>query len=242
MPDNMVALAAADGVVWSAKQTSHGLAVVIHHAPPYKTFYTHLERLFVQPTGPGGSGQRVRAGQPIGVIGFSPLDAERLRHLHFELWRESAASKLDPIRAMRSWKVLADPREKLVARNGGLMYRPVGARGEAYPQWVRELKGASGVYVIRERDSGETVYVGSSQGRLYDTLTRHLQTWRRFKGFWRGQYAEGHDPGLTYDRDSVEVAVRITRASEALDEESRLIQRLRPRDNLLGQPIEEVPF
>ena len=107
---------------------------------------------------------------------------------------------------------------------------------------MRDLKGESGVYIIRERTSREIVYVGSSVGRLYDTLTRHFQIWRRWKGFWRGQYGEGHDPGLTYQRDSVEVAVRITRASNALDEESRLIQRLRPRDNLIGQPVEDVPF
>ena len=67
--------------------------------------------------------------------------------------------------------------------------------------------------------------------------------WRRYKGFWRGQYAEGHDPGLTYDRASVEVAVRITSPSDAIDEEARLIRRLRPRDNLVGQPeLEEAPF
>jgi Uri superfamily endonuclease len=41
---------------------------------------------------------------------------------------------------------------------------------------VRDLKGKSGVYVIRE--NGETVYVGSSVGRLYETLTRHFQTVR----------------------------------------------------------------
>jgi len=68
--------------------------------------------------------------------------------------------------------------------------------------------------------------------------------WRRWKPFWRGQYAEGHDPGLTYDRASVDVAVRATSSSDALDEEARLIERLRPRDNILGQPEteEEVPF
>jgi hypothetical protein len=55
--------------------------------------------------------------------------------------------------------------------------------------------------------------------------------WRRWKGFWKGQYGEGHDPGLTYDRDSVEVAVRITSPSASLDEEMRLIRRLKPRDN-----------
>ncbi len=133
-------------------------------------------------------------------------------------------------------------------RNAGLTYRPVGQRGEPYPAWLRAIRGDSGVYVIRERDrDGDpvVVYVGeSSAGRLYETLTRHFQAWRRWKGFWQGQYAEGHDPGLTYDRARVEVAVRVTPASQALDEEARLIRRLRPRDNLLGQPesADEAPF
>jgi hypothetical protein len=99
------------------------------------------------------------------------------------------------------------------------------------------------VYVIRERREGKkpvVVYVGqSSTGRLFETLTRHFQTWRRWKGFWRGQYAEGHDPGLTYDRASVDVGVRVT--DDSFEEEARLIARLRPRDNVRGQP-EEVPF
>jgi hypothetical protein len=66
--------------------------------------------------------------------------------------------------------------------------------------------------------------------------------WRRWKGFWRGQYGEGHDPGLTYPRNAVEVAARVTSAANAIDEEERLIRRLAPRDNLRGQPEEEVPF
>src|SRR6185436_14527736 len=96
-----------------------------------------------------------------------------------------------------------------VARNAALSYRSIGERGEPYPDWVRALDGKAGVYVIRELDaagSPEVVYVGSSTGRLYDTLTRHFQAWRRWKGFWKGQYGEGHDPGLTYDRNRVEVS------------------------------------
>jgi hypothetical protein len=139
-------------------------------------------------------------------------------------------------------------RDPSAPRNAGLTYRPIGERGEPYPAWLRAIRGESGVYVIRERDAGGqpvVVYVGeSSAGRLYETATRHFQGWRRWKGFWAGQYAEGHDPGLTYDRASVEVAVRVTPAADALDEEARLIRRLRPRDNLVGQPepVEEVPF
>ena len=139
-------------------------------------------------------------------------------------------------------------RDRSAPRNGSLVYRPVGERGERYPEWLQRVRGESGVYVIRERDGdGDpmTVYVGSSSAnRLYATLTRHFQEWRRWKGFWRHQYTEGHDPGLTYDRASVEVAVRVTRPDDALDEEARLIQRLRPRDNILGQPeaVDEIPF
>jgi hypothetical protein len=143
-----------------------------------------------------------------------------------------------------------DPPE-LEPRNASLSYRPVGGSGEPYPDWLRALRGKSGVYIIRERQrdgSTETVYVGEShRGRLYQTLTRHFQTWRRSKKFWSGQYGgQSHDPGLTYPRDKVTVATRVLSADRAIAEEARLIARLRPRDNLLGQPADEqgeaVPF
>lgn len=244
MPDDIAVLAAADGVVWSAMKTARGYAVVIDHAPlKVATFYAHLDKLLVTPTSRGASKQRVPAGHAIGTVGFSPLDPQKLKHLHFELWHGGPANVVDPARLMREWVVAPDPRATHATRNGGFVYRPVGDRGEAYPQWVRDLDGKSGVYVIRDATSHEILYVGSSSGRLYDTLTRHFQTWRRYKGFWKGQYAEGHDPGLTYKRASVEVAIRFTSATDSLDEEARLIQRLRPRDNLIGQPIQdEVPF
>jgi len=137
-------------------------------------------------------------------------------------------------------------------RNAGLTYRPIGASGEPYPDWIRALDDKSGVYVIREiqRDgSTPIVYVGESHtGRLYQTLTRHFQTWRRSKKFWSGQYGgQGHDPGLTYPRDRVTVAARVLSPARAMAEEARLIARLRPRDNLLGQPADDaiedvIPF
>jgi Peptidase family M23 len=254
MPDNQVAVAASDGVVWSAGWTSRGFSVVVDHAPtaPVATYYTHLALLLVAPTARGRSGQRVRAGQPIGIIGADPLDPAHLKHLHFALWRGGPGDAVDPAPLMDRWEYVADPRAPLaapprVARNAALAYRPVGERGESYPEWVRNLRGKSGVYVIRERHAdgaSEVVYVGESHsGKLHETLTRHFQGWRRWKGFWRGQYGEGHDPGLTYPRGAVEVAARVTPASRAIDEEARLIHRLRPRDNLLGQPqLEPAPF
>jgi len=246
MPDGLSAVAASDGVIWSASKTPQGFAVVIDHTPiRVATFYTHLEELFVAPTMSAKSGERVRAGQPIGVIGASPLDGEHLKHLHFELWLGGPSNRIDPSPLMRGWEVVSDS-NALVARNAGFTYRAIGESGDAYPEWVRALKGKAGVYVIRDLESREIVYVGSSAGRLYDTLTRHFQTWRRWKGFWRGQYGEGHDPGLTYPRNAVEVAVRITSPSRSLDEELRLIRKLQPRDNVIGQTDrivdEEVPF
>jgi hypothetical protein len=125
-----------------------------------------------------------------------------------------------------------------------LKYRSVGTVGAPYPEWVRALRGQSGVYVIRDRATREVLYVGESHsGNLYETLTRHLQQWNRWtkRSWWPGQFAESdHDPGLTYARDAVEVAARVTDLNEAVDEELRLIERLRPRDNLRGQPVEEV--
>jgi hypothetical protein len=139
-----------------------------------------------------------------------------------------------------------------ILRNASLSYRPIGTSGR-YPDWVRALRGRSGVYLIRERQRDGTnpvVYIGESHAnRLYQTLTRHFQTWRRHKKFWSGQYtgSQAHDPGLTYPRARCTVAVRVLSAERALSEEARLIARLRPRDNLIGQPDEPadqeaVPF
>ena len=90
----------------------------------------------------------------------------------------------------------------------------------------------------------------STSGRASVACTKRSRVtskWRRYKGFWRGQFAEGSDPGLTYRRDSVEVAFKTTSPDDARDEELRTIRRLQPRDNQIGQPdiepeLEAVPF
>jgi hypothetical protein len=141
--------------------------------------------------------------------------------------------------------VLWSRAEKDALRNAGLRYRRLGKRFEPYPAWVQDLKGQSGVYVfriIKPDGTPEIVYVGESHtGNLFETLTRHLQTWTRQKGFWRGQYTEGTDPGVTYKRDQVEAAVRVVSPDEAIELEKRLIRRYSPRDNIVGN-AEAVPF
>jgi hypothetical protein len=260
MPDGVPALAAAAGTIAFAGNTRRGYSVVLRHADGWVTYYTHLSALFVAESNGWtlGGGPSVAAGQPLGVIGYDPTDSNKLRHLHFELWRGTRARAVDPGPFLLAWshvrrapvadglarvEVLPATARPRGARNRGcLTFRPVGARFEPYPGWVQKLRGKSGVYVIREID-GPILYVGESHtDRLHETLTRHFQTWRRFKGWWQGQYGEGHDPGLTYERGAVEAAVRITSPNEAIDEEQRLITQLCPRDNLRGQCDEEAPF
>ena len=149
---------------------ARGLGVTIAHGAGWTTYYTHLAALRVK------AGERVTAGQPLGVIGDDPTDPGDRRHLHFELRRGGrAAGAIDPAPLLATWPAIA--LEPAALRNGNLVYRPVGEPGEPYPSWVRALKGKSGVYVIREDD--EVVYVGqSSAGKLYETLTRHFQTVR----------------------------------------------------------------
>ena len=249
MPDGISAIAAGAGTVAFADMTGMGNSVIIQHPIGWATYYTHLASLAVK------RGDAVRSGQPLGTIGASPTDGEHLEHLHFELWKGGKRSGVvDPVPYLDTWTRVTSPwSPTLVASNASALrnrtmsaYRRVGDRGEPYPEWVRALKGKAGVYVIRDADTHEYLYVGSSAGRLYDTLTRHFQKWRRWKGFWKGQYGEGADPGLTYPRAAVEVAVRLTSSDDALDEEMRAIARLRPRDNQIGQPDaaadESVPF
>jgi murein DD-endopeptidase MepM/ murein hydrolase activator NlpD len=91
-------LAAADGTIWSSGMTPHGLHVVIDHGKPFATYYVHMSSLLV-PSGiaRGGGKIKVYAGQPLGVVGASPLDGQHLKHLHFEVWKDGGAeSHTDP--------------------------------------------------------------------------------------------------------------------------------------------------
>lgn len=122
-------------------------------------------------------------------------------------------------------------------RGGRLRFQPVGGSFEPYPEWVRVLEGHSGVYVIREHTARgpRIVYVGEShRGRLYGTLTRHFQSWKRH-GQVHDVYS-AHDPGLTYRRDRCDAAAFITPSNRAVEIQNALIGWLRPRDNIVGKP------
>jgi len=99
-PPSTPILAAKDGIVWSVAHTPHGIAVVLDHSPEkWATFYQHLSTTsLANPTSNGKPLQRVKAGDVIGTMGFSPLDGEKLRHLHFEAWntRTGTSEPQDP--------------------------------------------------------------------------------------------------------------------------------------------------
>ena len=100
---------------------------------------------------------------------------------------------------------------------------PVDARDPlAYAKWVRGLRERNGVYVIRDAETCEVVYVGESHtNRLYSTLTRHFQYW------------DGKTAGTTYEREDVHVAVGLLDAAarDVVKGQVDLIEELAPRDN-----------
>ena len=110
MPPGTLVLAASDADVWSASWTPRGYAVVLSHGAPWATFYTHLASLRVRETQRGASKERVRAGQPLGVVGADPSDTNGIAHLHFEMWFGGGASAaVDPTPYLSRWPAIDAP-------------------------------------------------------------------------------------------------------------------------------------
>jgi len=113
-----------------------------------------------------------------------------------------------------------------------LEFRSVKEGREIAP-WVKELKGKSGVYLIREKKgflffAGEVLYVGESHtGRLNTTLLRHFQRWT------------GKTAGATFAVSKVEVAVVRCPASHAITLQNSIIEEYRPRLNTVANPDAE---
>ena len=100
---------------------------------------------------------------------------------------------------------------------------------QRFAPWVRALQGKNGVYLIVQDDQAH--YVGVSySGKLYGTLTRHVQNWSR-----RGSQAY---TGPVFDRFSILVAIEIIDdPQEAQRRERDWIHRFSP---LLNR--QELPF
>lgn len=102
-PAGTLILAAHDGVVWSTGSGLLGKNIILDHGKPYATFYQHLEKVYVR------KGERVVAGQVIGVMGHGLIGS--IRHLHFAVWQGGGESHaIDPQKWMEtSWAVLNQP-------------------------------------------------------------------------------------------------------------------------------------
>jgi hypothetical protein len=79
MPTGVAALAFDDGVVSRSGVIGTGGRIEIDHGNGLKTKYYHLKG-----TPPVKVGQRVKAGQAIGIV-YHNVDGYRLNHLHFEV-------------------------------------------------------------------------------------------------------------------------------------------------------------
>lgn len=106
MPDQIPALAAGPGRVVFASRTPKGHTVVIDHGP-IRTYYTHLQTLFVDEVDGWNGRQLVEAGRPLGIIGGNPEEGRRaLMHLHFEAWQGRGRRAVDPRPMMAGWRYL----------------------------------------------------------------------------------------------------------------------------------------
>lgn len=102
VPEGTPALAARDGQVTRVDRTARGVGVVVRHDDHWQTFYQHLASATVR------VGDRVKAGDAMGVVGADPTDPQRLVHLHFAVWHDGwgDAASVDPAAAMAAWSRL----------------------------------------------------------------------------------------------------------------------------------------
>jgi murein DD-endopeptidase MepM/ murein hydrolase activator NlpD len=91
-PRGTPVLAADDGVVLAVRRTSIGGNVIWLRpdGADVELYYAHLDRQDVRP------GERVRAGQPIGLVGNTGNARTTPPHLHFGVYRNGGRDAIDP--------------------------------------------------------------------------------------------------------------------------------------------------
>jgi murein DD-endopeptidase MepM/ murein hydrolase activator NlpD len=99
MPSGIPALAFAGGVVATSKQIGTGGYVEIRHVGGVASEYMHLASRRVK------VGDTVRAGQPIGIVGYGK--EFELNHLHFQLRQDGEL--LDPKPTLAQAVVVDNP-------------------------------------------------------------------------------------------------------------------------------------
>lgn len=93
IPEGTHAVAFADGTVLDVRPSwaTGGLVWVQWDNRPWLRFgFMHLEKTLVL------KGEKVKKGDPIGLVGHNPQDASNLVHLHFEISPVTKYSPVDP--------------------------------------------------------------------------------------------------------------------------------------------------
>lgn len=118
-PPGTPILAAKDARVWSVSKVATGWQIVLDHGKPWATYYAHLDEVAFPPHAAGfktGTKEvtNIKAGDQLGTMGWNPntatkngaVDAEQIRHLHFECWYKGGNSGYaqDPAPVMNSWE------------------------------------------------------------------------------------------------------------------------------------------
>jgi murein DD-endopeptidase MepM/ murein hydrolase activator NlpD len=123
MPDGIPALAYDAGVVTRSGQIGTGGRVEIDHGGGIVTKYYHLVGLKVS------AGDRVKAGQPVGIISHNPA-SYKLNHLHFEVLKNGKT--VDPAAFLKASTMVKAPSSPILA--AGLA---VGAAVGAYFLFIK---------------------------------------------------------------------------------------------------------
>lgn len=107
VPYGVQALAARAGRIWFAGLTGTGWSVILDHGPlPLATYYTHLANLAIPEVHRGAERNKivVLPGQPLGEVGWSPLDAAKVSHLHFEI--RKGIERINPEPGIHAWGIV----------------------------------------------------------------------------------------------------------------------------------------
>lgn len=104
VPEGTPVRAVAGGTIWAATGKEHrasgGFVIIDHDEPGWTSYYQHLDELHVPPHAKGKqlgangaklAPMRVEEGDVIGTVGWSKLDGEQGRHLHFEVRKGKTA-------------------------------------------------------------------------------------------------------------------------------------------------------
>jgi hypothetical protein len=104
VPYGTQALAARAGRIWFAGRTGTGFSVILDHGPlPIATYYTHLASLAIPEVHRTADRNTivVLPGQPLGEVGWSPLDKAKVAHLHFEI--RKGMQRINPEPGIHAW-------------------------------------------------------------------------------------------------------------------------------------------